>query len=555
MYCGKCGVENENGAKFCKACGAPIEVRPALQISKKVPKIKTEQLKKLSNKVKEIPKSLKVLIVASIFVLIIVGIIISNVRSTINLNKYVLIEVTGYDGLGKAKATIDWDAIEKDYGNKVTFTDRATERYGGLTKVKKPVTLLGDAVKISLDKEQHLTNEEEIHYTISVKEGTYKYFKCKLKFNDGMYKVSGLEEVGQFDAFEGLELTFSGIAPNGYADIHYTGTNLSYYDFSMDKNAELSNGDIITVRIDESLTERCAESLGKVPAAFSKEYKVEGLHSYIKGMAEIKDSDLSKMQNQASDVFTAYVAQEWEENVSLQSFTYIGDYFLTNKNQLDSDTYNKLYLVYKMQAHNVFQDEDRVYDDITEGYWYICFNNLLINDKGDLQVDLNNYDVVDATFDVDTNISDGWWSTYYWRYRGYSSLEQLYKDNITTQIDVYNHEDNVDESVAPVKEVKEESTEEAKLDKDFIFPNSHKELIRREDLEGLTKEECEIALNEIYAREGCKFADENIQAYFDGKSWYIGTIEVGDFVEESMMSAEMANRDMIIQYEIEQGYR
>lgn len=26
MYCRKCGVENEKGAKFCKSCGEPMEV-------------------------------------------------------------------------------------------------------------------------------------------------------------------------------------------------------------------------------------------------------------------------------------------------------------------------------------------------------------------------------------------------------------------------------------------------------------------------------------------------------------------------------------------------
>ena len=76
-----------------------------------------------------------------------------------------------------------------------------------------------------------------------------------------------------------------------------------------------------------------------------------------------------------------------------------------------------------------------------------------------------------------------------------------------------------------------------------------------EDLEKLSKDECSLARNEIYARHGRKFKDESIQAYFDSCSWYKGETEPEDFDESTLNVFEKANRDLISKYEKEKGYR
>ena len=93
----------------------------------------------------------------------------------------------------------------------------------------------------------------------------------------------------------------------------------------------------------------------------------------------------------------------------------------------------------------------------------------------------------------------------------------------------------------------------AAADTDYILPDSNTRYLTREDLAGLSAEECRIARNEIYARHGRRFKDEALQSYFDGKDWYAGTT---DEVTDDMLNAyELANRDLIIAYEEEQGYR
>ncbi len=72
---------------------------------------------------------------------------------------------------------------------------------------------------------------------------------------------------------------------------------------------------------------------------------------------------------------------------------------------------------------------------------------------------------------------------------------------------------------------------------------------------GLSAEQCRIARNELYARYGRKFSDIGLQTYFNSCSWYQGSIAPEDFNETVFNEYEIANRDLIVQYEIEMGYR
>jgi len=90
---------------------------------------------------------------------------------------------------------------------------------------------------------------------------------------------------------------------------------------------------------------------------------------------------------------------------------------------------------------------------------------------------------------------------------------------------------------------------------EYILPQSNVRYLTMEDLEGLTMEECKLARNELYARHGRRFLDVKLQEYFDNCSWYYGTIEPDQFDESVFNEYEFANRDLIVQYEQEQGYR
>ena len=90
---------------------------------------------------------------------------------------------------------------------------------------------------------------------------------------------------------------------------------------------------------------------------------------------------------------------------------------------------------------------------------------------------------------------------------------------------------------------------------EYILPESASRLLTEADLENLTQEDLRIARNEIYARHGTKFLDEGLQEYFNGKSWYNGTIEPDDFKEDMLSEIERTNEDTIVNYETKMGYR
>lgn len=90
---------------------------------------------------------------------------------------------------------------------------------------------------------------------------------------------------------------------------------------------------------------------------------------------------------------------------------------------------------------------------------------------------------------------------------------------------------------------------------DYVLEGSSAYLLDWSEIDGLTAEECKIARNEIYARHGRLFNDAELQAYFDACPWYEGYISAEDFSEDMLSDVEKANRDLIIEYEIEMGYR
>ena len=92
-------------------------------------------------------------------------------------------------------------------------------------------------------------------------------------------------------------------------------------------------------------------------------------------------------------------------------------------------------------------------------------------------------------------------------------------------------------------------------DQDYILPGSDSRYLSRSDLEGFTAEDCRLARNEIYARHGRMFQDEALQNYFNSFDWYHPSISPDDFDESMLNDYEAANRDLIVAYESEKGYR
>ena len=90
---------------------------------------------------------------------------------------------------------------------------------------------------------------------------------------------------------------------------------------------------------------------------------------------------------------------------------------------------------------------------------------------------------------------------------------------------------------------------------DYILEGSDYRYISKSELYMLSKNECRLARNEIYARHGRMFDDEELRAYFNSKDWYYPYVDGDDFSESVLNAYEKANLELIVEYEKEQGYR
>lgn len=411
------------------------------------------------------PKKLAVP-VAVAAVVVVGGVLIATHKPTVNLNKYITLSAEGYNSIGTLDVEFDTDKLERDYGKKIAknfqkamknheedtygLSNLAGSLYeGGETSLF--VTYCADG---SADKTRNLSNGDVVTYTWDgVNEQTKKeaeeLFGVKIKCSDVTYKVSGLTAVNTFDAFDGVEVEFNGISPDGSATVNTLPTAEAakglYY--TLDEQYNLANGDTVTVTVHSNRDDfsDCIEKYGAIPAATEKTYTVEGLNEYVTDSDGLTDSVLVSLQNQAQDVLNAYIAKSWDsECVTLKGMSYLGYYILTPKNK---DNYgvsqDVIILPYQVTSHNHFEDDKgQVYDADVSYYWYIAFRNVSKDADGNIAGGLDDYYTANASFDVKTGLDDGWWEKY-WSYDGYQTLDELYSNAVTRNVEDYNHQDNV----------------------------------------------------------------------------------------------------------------
>lgn len=93
---------------------------------------------------------------------------------------------------------------------------------------------------------------------------------------------------------------------------------------------------------------------------------------------------------------------------------------------------------------------------------------------------------------------------------------------------------------------------------EYMIADSDSRRITEADLADMDEFETWLAVNEIYARHGRMFLDEDIRKWFESKSWYHGTIPGETFdanLDEYMNETEKYNIDFIADYQRKKGWR
>lgn len=348
----------------------------------------------------------------------------------ISLNDCITYSFEGYDGYGTISCTYDKEKLVEKCDQKVVTDIYLYDRF------------------YTLDKTEDLSNNEEVH--LKWKKETISKFEeennVKFSYEDMKIKVEGLEEVKTIDIFEDLEMTFSGIAPNVTASC----SSKKYKDleYKLSEREGLNEGDVITISVPDQisigwsdtyeLTEYCIENYGGIPVVTSKEYTVGAVPRYADKLADITEEIINKMDTQAQDDMNAHAATSWTEDEKLNSMKLLGNYFLTPKTS--SGKNNILYLVYEINVTNPNET-------LTYYTWY-SYENIIILEDGTCSVDIMDYNKTDGDYSWgslygDAFLSKGDGGKFF--YVGYKSYDSIFNKCVTSYIDKYKYETNIEE--------------------------------------------------------------------------------------------------------------
>lgn len=437
MFCEKCGTKNADDARFCENCGNPlskIEAENAPVVKNSVdttPQAGAAQagFDAAGNPVPVQKKKAPVKLIAGlcagavalIVAIIAIVLVVVNSKPTINLNDYIKVKTDGYDGYGSASISIDWDAIDEEYGSKLKFTGDAKDKYGDLLDLAEPIDALKSNIKVEFNsdsKTTELKNGDKVKYKITVNKDAQKFVKCKLEYKNSEYTVSGLKAVETFDAFEGVTVEFSGRSGSGYAEFNFDGAKLGRYDFTISQIYDLKNGDVITVELYNKQAQDYIDNYGMVPEAFEKEFKVEGLEEIITSSSAITSEGLEQLKKEAEAAIKKTLDIQLDSSVSYDGLQYEGYIFASN------DSSNVVYVIYSADVSS----EDNKFNT-KKVYYPVCIKDVFETEdeyKYSSDTSVTGY----SGLDIDN----------YFRTPGYTSLLSCYLDLVKFDTSYEKHE-------------------------------------------------------------------------------------------------------------------
>lgn len=467
MFCEKCGTKNADDARFCENCGNPLSKIEAENAVSTVNPAEAENAPEAENAVstanpaegenapvvensvdttpqagaaqagfdaagnpvpvqkKKAPVKLIAGLcagaVALIVAIIAIVLVVVNSKPTINLNDYIKVKTDGYEGYGSASISIDWDAIDEEYGSKLKFTGDAKDKYGDLLDLAEPIDALKSNIKVEFNsdsKTTELKNGDKVKYKITVNKDAQKFVKCKLEYKNSEYTVSGLKAVETFDAFEGVTVEFSGRSGSGYADFNFDGAKLGRYDFNISQIYDLKNGDVITVELYNKQAQDYIDNYGMVPEAFEKEFKVEGLEEIITSSSAITSEGLEQLKKEAEAAIKKTLDIQLDGSVSYDGLQYEGYIFASN------DSSNVVYVIYSADVSS----EDNKFNT-KKVYYPVCIKDVFETEdeyKYSSDISVTGY----SSLDIDNHF----------RTPGHTSLLRCYLDLVKFDTSYEKHE-------------------------------------------------------------------------------------------------------------------
>ena len=437
------------------------------ETNKKVKEIKAKKQAKETEKSEKQGKSNSAIIVGvavGLILLVLASFFALFPRKTkLDLDKYVTVSFEGYDGYGKAMVQFDKDAYLKDYKKKIKFKKSGNFLQDSLTQNYGAEELLYDFYidgrwVIEGASDGKLKNGDKVKFVWKLdQEELEENFKLKLSSKGEELDVQGLKDVKLFDAFQNLDIKFTGIAPDGSVEWKGTGDmdgSKGYY-FTVEPAMDLKNGDKVKIKIEPENPEALIQKYGMAPKEMEKEITVEGLPSYVDKAEAVSESLLQDMQKELTDKIQSQIANQGEQ-VSFVGAEYLGYYFLNAKSK-SAFEHNIIFPVMKVNVQ--INIPDKSYSAQHSYYFTGSFVNIMDEGNGKITVDLNDMKIPYHYASIDTGVT-AWFSTIKFNFSGFEDLNSLRNQCVSQKLDKY----TVEETVKDIASKTEESVAESQAE-------------------------------------------------------------------------------------------
>ncbi len=201
----------------------------------------------------------------------------NNKTETVNINDYLKVSFSGYNGYGEAEWTLDQDRFEEDFAEKLKWKKRGDY---GMTAQE---AVLNSAYP-SLSEYYDLTNGDKVKVKWDVNDTISEVINVELVAEDQTITVSGLTEPKEVDPLADLVVEFAGYNGKGHVEsAEYASSEewLESIPLNQDFSTldELSNGDTVTFSFDlEDYTRSyLIREYGVLPTVTERTITVSGL--------------------------------------------------------------------------------------------------------------------------------------------------------------------------------------------------------------------------------------------------------------------------------------
>lgn len=328
---------------------------------------------------------------------------------SVDLMDYVEVSFEGVDSLGRASYSVDIDgAIAELYDLSPEPTEAEMAEVLGDPDLMREIERAYDSYEISLDKDENLSNGDTVTVIIAVDEEKSK----GLKGGEKEFTVEGLQEpevITTEEVEKHIVIDFIGSSGRGRARVENTFNNeLSSLEFEVENDGQLTNGDQVTLAIDEEFERELLNEGYKLEDGFNPTYEVKGLNVFAEKAEDIKNlDDIKRMiEEEAKRDYNENPEWNFEAMYKLKEELFMYRQFDEENNDSgwsgDESTDGALVGVYSVEEYN--NKEDKELQD--EFIYIVGFNNTRLDDNNEVNVSKMNKisDVKDNTYSLETVI-------------------------------------------------------------------------------------------------------------------------------------------------------